>query len=340
MAKVNAGAALLSLCLLLACSAGGTKAAYVDVEGTVRTEVEKAIKSNPGIGAALVRLVFHDCWVNGCDGSVLLDKTPYGTNTEKKAINNIGLDGFNLIDTIKYKLGDGVSCADIVVFAARDAARYLSNGKIAYSVPSGRKDGINSSAAAADAVLPQSTFEFQQLKDNFAKKNFTQEELVILSGAHSIGVSHLSSFQDRLNDTTATPINDSYKQALVADIEAQKNSQNTQDPIEKNNIRDMSLKFQNDSGYDTTGVNTAAKGALDNSYYHANLQNRVLFKSDWVMRTDIKAGGDMAEYMNNATKWNNDFAATMVKLSKLPAEGSTHYEIRKNCRVTNQNQGF
>ncbi|KAF7056748.1 hypothetical protein CFC21_064127 [Triticum aestivum] len=279
MAKVNTGAALLSLCLLLACSAGGTTAADVDVEATVRTEVENAIKSNPGVGAALIRLVFHDCWVNGCDGSVLLDQTPSGSNTEKKAINNIGLDGFSLIDTIKSKLGNNVSCADIVVFAGRDAARYLSGGKIAYSVPSGRKDGIVSSAAAADAILPHSTFEFQQLKDNFAKKNFTQEELVILSGAHSIG-------------------------------------------------------------YDTTGVNTAAKGALDNSYYHANLQNRVLFKSDWVMRTDIKAGGDMAEYMNNATKWNNDFAATMVKLSKLPAEGSTHYEIRKNCRVTNQNQGF
>uniref|UniRef100_A0A453JMF8 Plant heme peroxidase family profile domain-containing protein n=1 Tax=Aegilops tauschii subsp. strangulata TaxID=200361 RepID=A0A453JMF8_AEGTS len=185
MAKVNAGAALLSLCLLLACSAGGTQAAYVDVEGTVRTEVEKAIKSNPGIGAALVRLVFHDCWFQGCDGSVLLDKTTSGGNTEKKAINNIGLDGFNLIDTIKYKLGNSVSCADIVVFAARDAARYLSGGKITYSVPSGRKDGIVSSAAAADAILPQSTFEFQQLVDNFAKKNFTQEELVILSGAHS-----------------------------------------------------------------------------------------------------------------------------------------------------------
>ncbi|XBH89349.1 hypothetical protein VPH35_081272 [Triticum aestivum] len=277
MAKVNTGAALLSLCLLLACSAGGTTAADVDVEATVRTEVENAIKSNPGVGAALIRLVFHDCWVNGCDGSVLLDQTPSGSNTEKKAINNIGLDGFSLVDTIKSKLGNNVSCADIVVFAGRDAARYLSGGKIAYSVPSGRKDGIVSSAAAADAILPQSTFEFQQLKDNFAKKN---------------------------------------------------------------NIRDMSLKFQNDSGYDTTGVNTAAKGALDNSYYHANLQNRVLFKSDWVMRTDIKAGGDMAEYMNNATKWNNDFAATMVKLSKLPAEGSTHYEIRKNCRVTNQNLGF
>ncbi|XP_037432182.1 peroxidase 2-like [Triticum dicoccoides] len=337
MAKVNAGAALLSLCLLLACSAGGTKAAYVDVEGTVRTEVEKAIKSNPGIGAALVRLVFHDCWVNGCDGSVLLDKTPYGTNTEKKAINNIALDGFNLIDTIKYKLGDGVSCADIVVFAARDAARYLSNGKIAYSVPSGRKDGINSSAAAADAVLPQSTFEFQQLVDNFDKKKFTPRELVILSGAHSIGVSHLSSFQDRLNKSTATPIDDNYKQALVADVEAQKKSQNTPDPIEKNNIRDMSSSFQTTAGYDPTGVNTAAKGALDNSYYHANLQNRVLFKSDWVMRTDTDAGNAMAEYMDNATKWNNDFAAAMVKLSKLPAESSTRYELRKNCRVTNQN---
>ena len=207
-------------------------------------------------------------------------------------------------------------------------------------MPSGRRDGTFSNASEPVKFLVPPTSNLSDLVDSFVVKGLDAEDLVILSGAHSIGVSHLSSFQDRLNDSTATPIDDSYKQALVKDVEDQKKRQNTSDPIEKNNIRDMSLKFQNDSGYDTTGVNTAAKGALDNSYYHANLQNRVLFKSDWVMRTDIKAGGDMAEYMNNATKWNNDFAATMVKLSKLPAEGSTHYEIRKNCRVTNQNQGF
>ena len=59
-------------------------------------------------------------YVQGCDGSVLLDKTPDGGSTEKDAMNNIGLEGFDLIDRIKGKLGESVSCADIVALAARD----------------------------------------------------------------------------------------------------------------------------------------------------------------------------------------------------------------------------
>ncbi|KAL5202332.1 hypothetical protein ABZP36_013284 [Zizania latifolia] len=213
MMKLNAVAAgavvvVLSLCVLLiavqpAAAAGGRGYDKKGVEYTVRTEVEKAIKRDSGVGAALIRLVFHDCWVNGCDGSVLLDKTPYAA-------------------------------------------------------------------------------------------------------------------------------------ALAKDVDAQKAAQRTQDPTEKNNIRDMSSEFRNASGYDATGVDTAAAGALDNSYYHANLQNMVLLKSDWVLRTDSDAASDLAEYRDNATKWDTDFAAAMAKLSKLPAEGS-HFEIRKSCRTTNQN---
>ena len=62
--------------------------------------------------------------VQGCDGSVLLDQTPSGSNTEKKAINNIGLDGFSLVDTIKSKLGtikfvpcwNMFTCWDITIY--------------------------------------------------------------------------------------------------------------------------------------------------------------------------------------------------------------------------------
>ncbi|KAG8067074.1 hypothetical protein GUJ93_ZPchr0005g14674 [Zizania palustris] len=345
MMKLNAVAAgALVVALLISvqpAAADGDGRGYdkKGVEYTVRKEVEKAIKCDSGVGAALVRLVFHDCWVNGCDGSVLLDKTPYSINnggTEKAAVNNIGLAGFDVIDVIKAKLGAAVSCADIVVLAGRDAAAILSRGRITYAVETGRKDGVVSSAAAADATLPTSTMEFQQLKDNFARKGFTQGELVILSGAHSIGVSHLSSFHDRLDSSTATPIDGRYAAALAKDVDAQKAAQMTPDPTEKNNIRDMTSKFRKASGYDATGVDTAAVGALDNSYYHANLQNMVLFKSDWVLRTDDDAATDLVEYRDNATKWDNDFADAMAKLSKLPAEGS-HFEIRKNCRTTNQN---
>lgn len=66
MAKLSATAVVVVV-VLLAFLAGQSVAGryYSDkVEDKVRKEVEKAIGKNRGIGAALVRLVFHDCWVN------------------------------------------------------------------------------------------------------------------------------------------------------------------------------------------------------------------------------------------------------------------------------------
>jgi peroxidase len=66
MAK-QLSAAVLSLCVVLAFLAGQSAAGryYSDkVQDKVRKEVEKAMAYNPGLGAALVRLVFHDCWIN------------------------------------------------------------------------------------------------------------------------------------------------------------------------------------------------------------------------------------------------------------------------------------
>ncbi|CAN6278649.1 unnamed protein product [Urochloa humidicola] len=332
---------VLLLCVALAFLAGQSAAGryYSDkVQDKVRKEVEKAMAYNPSVGPALVRLVFHDCWINGCDGSVLLDKTPTdGTNVEKKAVNNIGLAGFEVIDTIKQKVGAAASCADILVFAGRDAADILSGGKIFYALTGGRKDGVVSSSAVADASLPHSTFDFSQLQDNFAAAGhgFTVEELVVLSGAHAIGVAHLSSYQDRLDGATATPIDSDYQAALnkTTPLDSLKRGQ---DPTVPNNPRDASAAFQKDAAYDPVAIGVSpARGALDNSYYHNNLENKVLFKSDWVLRTDGFAAGKLQEYRDNATEWNSDFADAMVKLSGLPAQGK-NLEIRKNCRLTNQ----
>ncbi|KAG5550732.1 hypothetical protein RHGRI_015623 [Rhododendron griersonianum] len=101
---------------------------------TIKKAVKSAVSKEARMGASLLRLHFHDCFVNastfhslclhchGCDASVLLD----GSTGEKSARpNNNSLRGFDVIDTIKSKvekLCPGVvSCADILTIAARDA---------------------------------------------------------------------------------------------------------------------------------------------------------------------------------------------------------------------------
>ncbi|KAG5630146.1 hypothetical protein H5410_001863, partial [Solanum commersonii] len=91
----------------------------------VRKEVQNAIKMR--MAASLLRLHFHDCFVNGCDGSLLLD----GNST-------------TMIDNIKKVVEDEcsgvVSCADILAVAAGDFV--LLSGGPTWKVRLGRRDGL------------------------------------------------------------------------------------------------------------------------------------------------------------------------------------------------------
>lgn len=96
-------------------------------ESIVSSAVQSHFQSDPSVGPALLRMHFHDCFVHGCDASILID----GPDSEKKAPPNLGVRGYKVIDDAKAQLEATcpgvVSCADILALAARDAVVLVIN---------------------------------------------------------------------------------------------------------------------------------------------------------------------------------------------------------------------
>ncbi|GAB2268130.1 hypothetical protein Dimus_003109 [Dionaea muscipula] len=89
----------------------------------VMSVLHDVISQEPKMAASFPRLHFHDCFVQGCDASVLLDDSRRTTSEKHAAANANSLRGFEVIDEIKFKIEEAcpetVSCADILALAAR-----------------------------------------------------------------------------------------------------------------------------------------------------------------------------------------------------------------------------
>ncbi|CAL5367820.1 unnamed protein product [Camellia sinensis] len=177
----------------------------IAAEFIVKEEVEKAFARDKGMAPGLIRMHFHDCLVRGCDCSIGIDSTPNNLAEKDGPPNGITLRGFEVIENAKTRLEAQckgvVSCADILAFAARDSAHIT--GGLSWDVPAGRRDG-RISHAAETIDIPAPFDNLDQATQAFAKKGLTQEEMVALAGAHTIGRSHCSSFSNRLYNFSST----------------------------------------------------------------------------------------------------------------------------------------
>ncbi|XP_065854681.1 peroxidase 57-like [Euphorbia lathyris] len=280
--------------------------------GVVRTR----FTTDPSITPALLRMHFHDCFVNGCDASILIDSTKQNSS-EKDAGPNQTVRGYDLIDTIKNALEKAcpstVSCADIITVATRDAVA-LAGGPN-YTIPTGRRDGVVSNAD--DVNLPGPSITVAQAFQLFKGKGLTSiSDMVTLLGAHTVGVAHCSFFQDRLSNFQGTGAPDSSMDpALVANFTRICSSSANADP---------SVNLDQSTGF-----------VFDNAFYRQLLLKRGVLEIDQGLALDRSSGGIVSGFARDSDGFKQSFGNAMVKLGNVQVLEGNAGQIRKNCRVFN-----
>ncbi|KDP34818.1 hypothetical protein JCGZ_11180 [Jatropha curcas] len=315
---------LVLLCSLATLSSASLRVGFYKstcplAETIVRRAVNKFVSRNPELGAGLIRMHFHDCFIRGCDASVLLESTPGKPSEREHRANNPSLRGFEVINEAKAQIEaicpQTVSCADILAFAARDSSKKL--GGINYAVPAGRRDGRISNVDEVAQNLPPPTFNAEQLSQNFARKGMSVDEMVTLSGAHSIGISHCSSFSNRLYSFNATHAQDLSMDSTYAAF--------------------LKTRCPNDGGSssDPTVALDPTPNQMDNRYYMELKKNRGLLTSDQTLMNSPSTQNIVMNNARNSRLWAAKFAKAMVHMGSLDVLTGTQGEIRKQCNVIN-----
>ncbi|XP_027910111.1 lignin-forming anionic peroxidase-like [Vigna unguiculata] len=282
---------------------------------TIRTVIRSAVSKERRMAASLIRLHFHDCFVQGCDASILLDDSS-SIESEKTALQNVdSVRGYNVIDQAKTeveKVCPGVvSCADIVAVAARDAS--FAVGGPSWTVNLGRRDSTTASKSEATGDLPLFTDDLDTLISRFQKKGLTARDMVTLSGAHTIGQAQCFTFRGRI-----------YSNA--SDIDAGFASTRRRGcPSLNNNENDKKL----------AALDLVTPNSFDNNYFKNLIQKKGLLHSDQVLFSGGSTDSIVSEYSNNPTTFKSDFAAAMIKMGDIqPLTGSAGI-IRKICSSVN-----
>ncbi|KAG0518170.1 hypothetical protein BDA96_09G152300 [Sorghum bicolor] len=264
----------------------------------VRRVIQDARVSDARIPASLIRLHFHDCFVTGCDGSLLLDDDLPAIQTEKRVpANNNSARGFPVVDDIKSALEEAcpgiVSCADILALAAEISVELAGGPR--WSVLLGRRDGTTTNVQSA-RNLPNFFDPLSVLQEKFRNVNLDDTDLVALQGAHTFG-----KVQCQFTQQNCTP--GQSRGALE-------------------NLDQVTPKV-----FDNKYYSNLLQG-------HAQLPSDQVMLSD--PSAAATTAPIVHRFAGNQQEFFRNFAASMIKMGNISPLTGKDGEIRNNCRRVNK----
>ncbi|KQJ86402.1 peroxidase 2 [Brachypodium distachyon] len=285
-------------------SKGGLSSTFYDescpgAQDIVRRVIQDARVSDARIPASLIRLHFHDCFVQGCDGSILLDDDLQRMIQSEKAVpaNDNSARGFPVVDDIKRALEQAcpgvVSCADILAIASEVSVQ-LAGGPY-WRVLLGRRDGTSTNIQGAND-LPSPFDSLETLQEKFRNFGLDNTDLVALQGAHTFG-----RVQCQFTQQNCT--------AGQADEALENLDQATPDV------------------FDNKYYGNLLRG-------RAQLASDQVMLSDPVAATTTAPV--VQRFSNSQKDFFKNFAASMIKMGNISPLTGKDGEIRNNCRRVNR----
>ena len=203
----------------------------------------------------------------------------------------------------------------IVIFEFKNKLSFYSfqTGGPDYEVPLGRKDGLT--FATQEATLANLVPPFAKadaILTSLATKNFDATDTVALSGAHTIGIGHCSSFTDRLYPN--------------------------QDPVmDKTYAKNLKAICPKSDTNATTVLDLRSPDIFDNKYFVDLMNRQGLFTSDQDLYTNSKTKNIVTSFAVDQKLFFEKFVLAMTKMGQLSVLTGNQGEIRANCSLRNQN---
>ena len=182
----------------------------------VKKDIAEIIEDNAA-GPFLVRLAWH------CAGTYDAASATGGSNGATMRFAPESTDGANaglgiardLLEPIKAKYPEA-SYADIYTFAGKVAIEVMGGPDIKWK--EGRTDAAGPESCPPNGRLPDAALGAQHLRDVFYRMGFNDQEIVALSGAHTLGFCHTdrSGFEGPWTEEPNVFDNDYYK--LLLDV--------------------------------------------------------------------------------------------------------------------------
>ncbi|KAJ9689600.1 hypothetical protein PVL29_012344 [Vitis rotundifolia] len=287
-----------------------------NAEAIVKKVVDQTMSVAPSLSGPLLRMHFHDCFVRGCEGSVLLNSST--EQAEKNAFPNLSLRGYQVIDRVKSALEKEcpgvVSCSDILALVARDVVVVMEGPS--WEVETGRRDGRVSNITEALTNLIPPTANITQLKSGFQQKGLSVKDLVVLSGGHTLGTSHCSSFSSRLYNFTGKG--------------------DTDPDLDPNYIAKLKNKCKQGDANSLVEMDPGSFKTFDESYYTLVGKRRGLFVSDAALLDDSETKAYVKlQATTHGSTFFEDFGVSMIKMGRIGVLTGTSGEIRKECALVN-----